>query len=97
MPKVTVAKCELYKELAIDMTEDEFRDLCFEFGLELDDVAVEKTASGKEEVFFKIEVAANRYDLLCMEGLTQALRVFMGKQRMPDYWHKYNPKTFISF
>jgi phenylalanyl-tRNA synthetase beta chain len=85
MPKVTVAKCELYKELAIDMTEDEFRDLCFEFGLELDDVAVEKTASGKEEVFFKIEVAANRYDLLCMEGLTQALRVFMGKQRMPDY------------
>ena len=38
MPKVTVAKNDLFKELDIDLSENEFRDLCFEFGLELDDV-----------------------------------------------------------
>ena len=36
------------------------------------------------EVLYKIEVAANRYDLLCLEGLALALRVFLEKQKMPD-------------
>jgi len=31
-----------------------------------------------EEVLYKIEVPANRYDLLCLEGLALALRVFLG-------------------
>jgi len=60
-------------------------DLCFEFGLELDDVTTEKDANGAEVVYYKIEVAANRYDLLCFEGLSQALRVFTNKQKMPEY------------
>ena len=85
MPKVTVARNDLFKELEVDMSEDEFRDLCFEFGLELDDVTIEKAANGEEKVFYKIEVAANRYDLLCIEGLSQALRVFLGKQIPPNF------------
>jgi phenylalanyl-tRNA synthetase beta chain len=36
------------------------------------------------EVLYKIEVGANRYDLLCLEGLALALRVFLKKQKMPD-------------
>lgn len=32
-----------------------------------------------DEVVYKIEIPANRYDLLCVEGLSQALRVFLGK------------------
>lgn len=85
MPKVTVARKDLFRELEIDMNEDEFRDLCFEFGLELDDVTIEKNSEGNNETFYKIEVAANRYDLLCLEGLTQALKVFLGKQDPPRF------------
>jgi phenylalanyl-tRNA synthetase beta chain len=33
----------------------------------------------------KIEVPANRYDLLCHEGLARALRIFLGKQEHPKY------------
>lgn len=33
----------------------------------------------KEEQTYKIEVPANRYDLLCVEGLTRALLIFLEK------------------
>ena len=29
--------------------------------------------------------SANRYDLLCVEGLTRALRIFEGKEKHPNY------------
>lgn len=28
---------------------------------------------------------ASRYDLLCIEGIARALRVFLGKGKAPDY------------
>lgn len=31
------------------------------------------------EVVYKIDIPANRYDLLCIEGLARALRVFLGR------------------
>jgi phenylalanyl-tRNA synthetase beta chain len=35
---------------------------------------------------YKIEVAANRYDLLCLEGIAAAFRCYLGKQdRLPRY------------
>jgi phenylalanyl-tRNA synthetase beta chain len=33
----------------------------------------------------KIEIPANRYDLLCIEGLARALRIFLGKEQPPTY------------
>jgi len=33
----------------------------------------------KEEMVYKIEVAANRYDLLCVEGLGDAFKAYLGK------------------
>lgn len=33
----------------------------------------------------KIEVPANRYDLLCIEGIARALSVFLEKQKAPTY------------
>lgn len=80
MPIVTVVKTQLFRELSINMTDDEFADLCFEFGIELDDVTSEKeiiarergdtAATGlSEEILYKIDIPANRYDLLCLEGL----------------------------
>ncbi|KAK9107129.1 hypothetical protein Syun_023140 [Stephania yunnanensis] len=77
--------------------QDEFDELCLEFGLELDDVTTEKAIIRKEkhleeeemseddEVIYKIEIPANRYDLLCLEGLVQALRIFKGLDAVPVY------------
>ena len=34
---------------------------------------------------YKVEVPANRYDLLCLEGIAQALRAFLGISEMPKH------------
>ena len=94
MPTVIVNRDALFKAIGQSFTDEEFENLCFEFGIELDEVTSEKEMSQNEqkkegfnlssEVVYKIEVAANRYDLLCLEGLALALRVFLEKQKMPD-------------
>lgn len=33
----------------------------------------------------KIEVPANRYDLVCLEGIARALRIFLGQMEPPKY------------
>lgn len=96
MPTVSVPRDRLFELLERTFTEEEFDELCFEFGLELDGVVSEKPAIGAralsagvdiaEEIMYKIEIPANRYDLLCLEGLAQALRVFLRLDRaLPDY------------
>ena len=94
MPTIVVNRNALFKAIGLTFTDEEFDNLCFEFGIELDDVTSEqemkKNEQNKEdinlstEVLYKIEVAANRYDLLCLEGLALALRIFLEKQKMPD-------------
>ena len=94
MPTVIVNREALFKAIGQTFTDEEFDNLCFEFGIELDEVTSEKEMFQNEqnkegehlstEVLYKIEVAANRYDLLCLEGLALALRVFLQKQKMPD-------------
>ena len=39
----------------------------------------DKAVGASEQVIFKVEVPANRYDLLCTEGLTRGLLVFQQK------------------
>ncbi|KAH1075587.1 hypothetical protein J1N35_027915 [Gossypium stocksii] len=97
MPTVSVGRDRLFTALGRSYTQEEFEDLCFSFGIELDDVTTEKAIISKEkhleeekpsaddETIYKIEVPANRYDLLCLEGLAQALLVFNGKERIPKY------------
>lgn len=36
-----------------------------------------------QEVIYQVEVAANRYDLLCVEGLTQTLKAYLGLGQIP--------------
>merc|ERR1712110_1181463 len=80
---------EVYEQAA-------FEDLCFDFGIELDDVTSEraeiekevgkqsdKLSNASDEVIYKIDIPANRYDLLCLEGITKALRVFLQKDPAP--------------
>lgn len=33
----------------------------------------------------KIEIPANRYDMLCFEGISRSLNIFLGRQKLPEY------------
>nr|CAH7718408.1 unnamed protein product [Callosobruchus chinensis] len=98
MPTIGVKRDLLFKRLGKSYTDDEFQSLCFEFGLELDEVTTEKqmitkeqgedsklTSGASEEILYRIDIPANRYDLLCLEGLVQGLLVFLGKMSPPVY------------
>lgn len=89
MPTIGVNKADLYKALGKEYTKDEFDALCFEFGLELDEDTSESKrpiVDGVEEApQLKIEIPANRYDMLCFEGIAMNLNVFLGRQKMPKY------------
>ncbi|KAK1554733.1 hypothetical protein Q3G72_016530 [Acer saccharum] len=97
MPTVSVGRDRLHAALGKTYTQEEFEDLCFCFGIELDDVTTEKAIirkekhleeegdEGDDEIIYKIEVPANRYDLLCLEGIALALRIFNKLQEMPTY------------
>uniref|UniRef100_A0A7S3R6X3 phenylalanine--tRNA ligase n=1 Tax=Dunaliella tertiolecta TaxID=3047 RepID=A0A7S3R6X3_DUNTE len=93
MPTVSVVRDQLFEKMGRSYTDDEFQDLCFEYGIELDDVTTEKEMMRKEmnkpeeaelaqqgaeaeEVLYKIDIPANRYDMLCVEGIARALNVF---------------------
>ncbi|CAH8354618.1 unnamed protein product, partial [Eruca vesicaria subsp. sativa] len=96
MPIISVGRDRLFAALGESYTNEEFEDLCLVFGIELDAVTTEKAIIRKEkhikeesdddeEVIYKIEIPANRYDLLCLEGLAQALRIFNKKEVIPTY------------
>jgi phenylalanyl-tRNA synthetase beta chain len=97
MPTVGVKRDELFAAMGQTYTDEEFDVLCFEFGIELDDITSEKALKQREQgqdkdhsahsdaVLYKIDVPANRYDLLCVEGIARALRIFLEKERPPVY------------
>eukprot|EP00887_Chlorella_sp_A99_P005167 scaffold40.g5167.t1 len=101
MPVVNVNRDKLFEALGRTYTEEEFEDLCFEYGIELDDVTSEKEMLRKElqnktdlaaaaegaseEVIYKIDIPANRYDMLCLEGIARALNIFRGRTPPPAY------------
>lgn len=106
MPTVGVNRDKLFEKLGRVYTDEEFDHLCFEYGIELDDVTSEKemlrkelaasvakedskaaaeAAAASEEVIYKIDIPANRYDMLCVEGIARALNIFRGTQAAPKY------------
>lgn len=97
MPTVAVFRDHLFERLGRSYTDEEFDELCFEFGVELDDVTSEALEQEKEkgkgkadanastEIQYKIDIPANRYDLLCIEGIARAILVFLGKKAAPLY------------
>ncbi|CAN0418054.1 unnamed protein product [Discosporangium mesarthrocarpum] len=102
MPTLGVNRDDLFKALGKVYTEEEFDELCFEFGIELDDVTSEaedivrvrrspnpsacphhslnESGDASTDVVYKIDIPANRYDLLCIEGLSRALRIILGEE-----------------
>ena len=100
MPTVAVYRDDLFTRLGREYTRDDFDKLCFQFGIELDDVMTESQSAGRsvgaptssvkgsasaaavvDRVLYYIAVPANRYDLLCIEGIARALNVYL--ERMP--------------
>jgi phenylalanyl-tRNA synthetase beta chain len=49
-------------------------------------------AEASEEVLYKIEIPANRYDLLSTEGLSIALRNFLSLEECPLYHLDVSPR-----
>ncbi|CDU24934.1 probable FRS1-phenylalanyl-tRNA synthetase, beta subunit, cytosolic [Sporisorium scitamineum] len=86
MPTVAVDKEHFYKALGRTYTTQEFDELCFQFGIELDDDTTEEVAKAGlgERAQLKIDIPANRYDLLCHEGISRALNVFLGNIPQPQ-------------
>ncbi|KAH8815732.1 hypothetical protein F5884DRAFT_190761 [Xylogone sp. PMI_703] len=89
MPTISVDKAELYKALGQEYTTEEFEELCFEFGIELDEDTTNSErpiVNGKQEApQLKIEIPANRYDMLCFEGIALMLNIFKGRAPLPNY------------
>lgn len=46
---------------------------------------ISQEVDNTEEIVYRIEIPANRYDLLCTEGLALALNIFLGRQEIPEY------------
>ncbi|RKP21391.1 hypothetical protein ROZALSC1DRAFT_3462, partial [Rozella allomycis CSF55] len=69
MPSIEVKKKELFDRIGKEYSDKDFDLLCFDFGIEVDEIL---------EDAYKIDIPANRYDLLCVEGLGRALRIFVG-------------------
>lgn len=99
MPTISMNRDALFELLGRKYTDEEFDSLCFDYGLELDEVTSEKemrskelgrelnekTDTASEEVIYKVEVPANRYDILCSEGLARCLLIFQEKMKSPVY------------
>ncbi|KAM0562626.1 hypothetical protein ACHAPJ_002316 [Fusarium lateritium] len=89
MPTISVDKYKLYEALGQKFTTEEFEDLCFEFGIELDEDTENDErpiVNGEQEPpQLKIEIPANRYDMLCFEGIVTNLNVFRGRIEPPKY------------
>ncbi|PRP75071.1 phenylalanyl-tRNA synthetase beta chain-like [Planoprotostelium fungivorum] len=105
MPTVEVKRDDLFESLGENFNtkpgvpseeaDDKFNLLCFQFGIELDDVTSEKAMQEKEtgeaaanasdDIIYKIDIPANRYDLLCLEGISRSLRIFLGKEKAPIF------------
>ena len=88
MPTVNVDVETLYSQigkqmsiLIIDQGDKEFEDLCFDFGIELEEIGT--SDDGKK--IFKIDIPANRYDMLCVEGIASALAVYLGLKSVTKY------------
>lgn len=89
MPVVTLDKADLYQRLGKQYSKDEFDQLCFEFGIELEEDSEDEPPvivdGVSERPTIKIDIPANRYDLLCLEGIALALNIFLGREQTPNY------------
>ncbi|XWX01033.1 hypothetical protein V2A60_009058 [Cordyceps javanica] len=89
MPTISVDKYKLFEALGRKYSREEFEDLCFDYGIELDEDTEDDErpiVDGKQEPpQLKIEIPANRYDMLCFEGIALNLNIFLGRTQPPNF------------
>ena len=89
MPTISVDKAALFEALGRKYTTQEFDELCFDFGIELDEDTTDSVRPDKDGVKeapqLKIEIPANRYDMLCFEGIQLMLNIFNRRTKSPPY------------
>ncbi|KAF2668500.1 phenylalanyl-tRNA synthetase [Microthyrium microscopicum] len=89
MPTIGVDKATLYELLGQEFTTKEFDELCFEFGIELDEDTTDQERpivdGVQERPQLKIEIPANRYDMLCIEGIALNLNIFRNRTTLPSF------------
>ena len=98
MPTISLIRSHLFESIGKEFTDEEFDELCFEFGVEVDEIVTEMvdfTATNvqEEHIIYKIDIPANRYDILCLEGFSRAIRIFLGLQKTPTIKHNNNLQT----
>lgn len=71
MPTISINKAYFHKLIGKQLTFEEFSDIAFDYGLE-----AEEDKDNPANV--KVELPANRYDLLCVEGLALSLTQYLG-------------------
>ncbi|CAF0733337.1 unnamed protein product [Adineta steineri] len=84
MPTIGVKRSLLFNALGQEFTDEEFDQLCFDYGIELDKIEPIPESKGKD-VEYKIDIPANRYDMLCLEGISRALKIFLQKDELPKF------------
>uniref|UniRef100_A0AC35TMI6 Phenylalanine--tRNA ligase beta subunit n=1 Tax=Rhabditophanes sp. KR3021 TaxID=114890 RepID=A0AC35TMI6_9BILA len=88
MPTISLRKSYLIEALGKGYADEEVANLMMAYGLELDDIVTEqvdeyeeatlmKTGKQVENVIYKIDIPANRHDLLCHEGLVSSLLQYL--------------------
>ncbi|KAJ2743670.1 phenylalanine--tRNA ligase subunit beta [Coemansia sp. BCRC 34301] len=85
MPTINVDKKSLFDHLGNEYDMEGFRELGFRFGVELEDDTPKEGEPVVDHEELKIDIPANRYDLLCFEGLSRALGIYLGREQTPNY------------
>ncbi|KAJ3298168.1 hypothetical protein HK104_011089 [Borealophlyctis nickersoniae] len=97
MPTVNADTEILFKELKRTFTDEEFEELCFDYGIELEETTSERQMAAKEggdktklkelsdKPIYRIDIPANRYDMLCVEGISRALKAYLETEKAPEY------------
>lgn len=86
MPTITINLEQLFNLIGQEMTRTELEQHCFDYGLEVED-------DGESVETVKLELPANRYDLLSVEGVALALRSLLKNKHVK---HSVIPKETIS-
>jgi len=90
MPSIYVQKEEFLREIGRKLSDEEAEQVLFDFGLELDDVFEE---NGK--IHYKVEIPANRYDLLCLQGLAHGVSSYMQNRKQKTLNRKTNGEEVL--
>jgi phenylalanyl-tRNA synthetase beta chain len=47
----------------------------------------------EEEIIYRIDIPANRYDMMCLEGISRALNIFSSREKGASYKYRLADMT----